>query len=132
MEELAIYNIGRRPPNWERIVIVNILESRDGERFHSFFYQLLFNTWNAYSAHRKYNTIIENLAWIVFRIRGNVPSLPSPDPGGLPSTGLAAPSSIPAQVVQPPPSSGRPLLPLEKLLQFWRLGIGPELELCRR
>ena len=76
--------------------------------------------------------MIENLAWIVFRIRGNVPSLPSPDLGGLPSTGLAAPPSTPAQVVQPPPSSGRPLLPLEKLLQFWRLGIGPELELCRR
>ena len=32
----TLYNIGRRPPNWERIAIVNILESRDGERFHSF------------------------------------------------------------------------------------------------
>ena len=76
----------------------------------------LFHTWNAFSEHWKHDTITENLAWNVFRICGNVPSLPSLGLGGLPSTGLAAPPSTPAQVVQPPPSSGQQILPLEKFI----------------
>ena len=50
--------------------------------FSFFLLTTLFHTWNAFSEHWKYNTITENLAWIVFRICGNVPSLPSPGLGG--------------------------------------------------
>ena len=101
----------------------------------SFFLQTtLFHTWNAFSEHWKYNTITENLAWIVFRICGNVPSLPSLGLGGLPSTGLAAPPSTPAQVVQPPPSSGQQILPLEKfiLILSWILSfvVGKYANVC--
>ena len=51
--------------------------------------------------------------------------------GKLPSCGIAAPLSTPSPAVRPPPIFGRPLLPLEKLLQSLRSGVESELGQCR-
>ena len=105
----------------------------------SFFNQSRFSSNNIYLIMKRLLAWLDNRKYkqsifhyfMSLKNRGNVPSLPNLALGDLPSTVLAALPAAPAPAVQPPPRSGRHLLPLQKWLQSLRSGIVPELGQCR-